>query len=193
LEYRATIEEWRPTHHPDYDVSNIGRVRSRVPERGRGPRLPEGTGRLLSPSPNSQGYLHILIGGRRGKYMKVHRLVAAAFLGPCPVGQEVRHRDDDPGNPRWDNLEYGTRSDNRRDCVERGRDNSPRGERSALNSKLTTQQVIEIKQRVALLPRVGKSGRRSKYSMVSIAEQYGVSLALIHDIAYERCWAHVRI
>lgn len=52
--------------------------------------------------------------------MKVHRAVALAFLGEPPPGQEVRHKDGDPGNAELSNLEYGTRSENMRDAVRHG-------------------------------------------------------------------------
>ncbi len=47
-----------------------------------------------------------------GKARFVHRLVAAAFLGPCPKGYEVDHRDRNPLNPARDNLRHLTMSDN---------------------------------------------------------------------------------
>jgi hypothetical protein len=50
----------------------------------------------------------------------VHVLVAAAFLGPCPDGQEVRHLDGDKLNNCLDNLIYGTRSENNLDTVRHG-------------------------------------------------------------------------
>lgn len=176
---RATVETWRATHHPDYDVSNLGRVRSRA----RGPL------RILKSAPNSQGYLQVVFGRRDSQ--KIHRLVAAAFIGPCPIGQEVRHKDDNPGNARWDNLEYGTRSQNRMDCVLRGRDRSPKGEDSALATQLTNAKARRIKEEIAALPFVGKSNRRPKGSLSGIAADWGVSAALIHDMAYGRCWRHV--
>lgn len=52
---------------------------------------------------------------------KVHRLVARAFLGPCPPGQEVCHWDGDPANNRIDNLRYDTRASNSTDTVRHGR------------------------------------------------------------------------
>jgi hypothetical protein len=75
--------------------------------------------------------------------------------------------------------------------VARGRGNPARGERSPLNSVLTTAQAAVIKNRVRELPRVGASQRVSKGSYTAIAREYGTSPALIRDIAYGRCWAHV--
>lgn len=113
---RATIEEWRPTHHPDYDVSNLGRVRSRA-NVWNAPKRPPGKEKILRPGLASSGYPTVVFG--RGNTQLVHRLVAAAFIGPCPEKQEVRHKDDDRTNARADNLEYGTRQDNVNDMLAR--------------------------------------------------------------------------
>lgn len=115
------MEEWRPTHHPDYDVSNLGRVRSWVAVGGDYRQLAlrrrRSTPKLLKPGLMGAGYPTVAFG--RGGTQLVHRLVAAAFLGPCPPGQECRHKDDNRANPRWDNLEYGTRQDNVNDMMRR--------------------------------------------------------------------------
>jgi len=121
---RATIdemEEWRPTHHPNYEVSNLGRVRSWAPTGGdlRTTPVRRRTPRVLRPGLTSTGYPSVVLGRR--KTHLVHRLVATAFLGACPEGQEVRHKDDDRTNARADNLEYGTRHDNVQDMMKRGR------------------------------------------------------------------------
>jgi hypothetical protein len=122
------VEEWRPTAHPDYDVSNLGRVRSRAPQGGNmihgKPSRPK-TPRILKPGIASHGYPTVCFG--RGNTISVHVLVAAAFVGPCPVGCEVRHKDDDRENPKADNLEYGTRRDNVWDMINRGRRRVRRG------------------------------------------------------------------
>lgn len=59
-----------------------------------------------------------------GKLRYVHALVASAFIGPRPDGQEVRHLDGDRLNPNVANLAYGTRSQNRIDCVQHGTDHN---------------------------------------------------------------------
>lgn len=43
---------------------------------------------------------------------KVHRLVCAAFIGPCPDGYQVSHLDENPANNKVDNLAYVTCKEN---------------------------------------------------------------------------------
>jgi hypothetical protein len=51
-------------------------------------------------------------GHRRSKTLKLHQVVARLFIGPRPEGMQVMHKDQNELNCRWDNLEYGTLSDN---------------------------------------------------------------------------------
>lgn len=110
-------EEWRPVVGFEglYEVSSEGRVRSLDRNvRGRhGMRRISGV--LLRPGIASNDYPTVAIG--RGNTRTVHSLVAAAFIGPCPIGQEVRHRDGNRRNPRADNLRYGTRGQNIADAI----------------------------------------------------------------------------
>lgn len=104
-------EEWRRIPgHPDYEVSDLGRVRSwkAIGRGGPPPRYPSGG--------VSRGYRHVLLrtGGARTTGF-IHRLVALAFIGPRPPQQEVRHLDGDKANNRLGNLVYGTHSENGKD------------------------------------------------------------------------------
>ena len=101
---------WLPV--PDweglYEVSDSGHVRS------------VRSNRIISTC--GLKYLEVSLwrSGRR-YYHNVHVLVARAFLGECPPGQEVRHLNDDRSDNRLVNLEYGTRSQNMHDLVRNGR------------------------------------------------------------------------
>lgn len=143
-------ERWLPVPGCEgfYEVSDLGRMRS-VPRWVNSPILPGSRrfspGRVLRPAPNKDGYLSVVLscnGHRRTR--AVHTLVMLAFEGPCPEGMEVRHNDDDPGNCRHDNLQYGTSKENSADCI--ARDRVPRGSRH-INSKLTEGQVMLIRAR----------------------------------------------
>lgn len=101
-----------------YQVSNRGRVRSlpRMVERaGSSPYWMAGG--IMSPYPNGhKGYQLVALKGIGKRY--VHRLVAAAFLGPVN-GMEVDHADADPGNNDVTNLQIVTSSENKRFWRER--------------------------------------------------------------------------
>jgi hypothetical protein len=116
-------ESWRPVvgYFNVYEVSNLGRVRSRDHEVWGGPVAGFYTkkGRVLRPGIGSHGYPTVVLG--KGNTRTVHSLVAEAFLGPCPPGQEVRHSDDNRANPVLENLQYGTRAQNMLDASVRGR------------------------------------------------------------------------
>lgn len=104
------IEEWKPIlgYRLPYAVSSYGRVWSFFLG-----------GRYLKPGIASNGYPTVSLG--RGCTRTLPSLVAVAFLGPYPDKQEVRHKDGDRKNPRLDNLEWGTRTDNIYDAVRHGR------------------------------------------------------------------------
>jgi hypothetical protein len=70
----------------------------------------------MAPASQKSGHLFVALeGGCPRKLHRIHRLVAAAFIGPCPKGQQVRHLDGKPWNNVMGNLAYGTPTQNRLD------------------------------------------------------------------------------
>lgn len=116
-------EEWRPAAgFPDYEVSSHGRVRGidrRVPWRGT-LRLIEG--RVLKTR-LKDGYVHVglRVNHSATSNIRIHRLVAATFIGPCPEGMEVLHINGVRDDNRIENLRYGTRQENVMDTIRHGR------------------------------------------------------------------------
>ncbi len=55
----------------------------------------------------------------------VHGLVMLAFVGPCPEGLEVLHKNHQPADNKRTNLKYGTRSENLKMDYKRGRRTTP--------------------------------------------------------------------
>ena len=114
-----TTEEWRPVVDWEgiYEVGDQGHVR-RV-RQNKGTRV---TGLPMQGGVDRHGYPCVGLTDRgRYRFVKVHRLVGDAFLGPPPEGMETRHLNGDPGDARLVNLAYGTHSENMRDMVEHGR------------------------------------------------------------------------
>jgi hypothetical protein len=108
-------ETWLPIpgYEGRWDVSTEGRVRSLPRRRTRGG--------ILRQRINKRGYMSLVLGSETHE---VHRLVALAFIGPRPVGHEVRHIDGDRQNARASNLAYGTRSENVLDKRAHGTDHN---------------------------------------------------------------------
>ena len=102
-------EEWRNiSEFPNYQVSNIGRVRDSI------------TGRILRPS-NTNGYLLINL---RHRTLYIHRLAATAFIEnpmnkPC-VDHINRSKSDNTIN----NLRWSTRSENQANIGKRSNTSS---------------------------------------------------------------------
>ena len=119
------VENWVaiPGYEGNYEVSSEGRVRSlpgllltRSGWRWRkGQVLSRGKqGSTEYPSVN-------LYANSKGTNVRVHRLVAETFIGPCPVpGYEVCHGDGDIFNNAASNLRWDTRSSNQLDQVRHG-------------------------------------------------------------------------
>lgn len=92
-----TVPDW-----PKYEVSDTGRVRNRRRGTVRKPAI-------------SDGYAVVTFTRQgRKRRLRVHRLVAEAFI-PNPHGKpQVNHRDGDRANNRVSNLEWCTASENHR-------------------------------------------------------------------------------
>ncbi len=89
---------------PGYEVSDNGAIRSF--RQG-------GNGRLLKLQVDKDGYHRIgLFCGGVQKFFYVHRLVMAAFVGPCPNGLQVNHKNGIKTKNCPENLEYVTVSEN---------------------------------------------------------------------------------
>lgn len=89
----------------NYQFSNLGRVRNKKLNN-----------KIIKGVPNSRGYLRIH-NTRTKTSIFIHREIARLFLGECPKGYVVNHKDNNPLNNKIDNLEYVTQSDNIRHCI----------------------------------------------------------------------------
>lgn len=168
--------EWRPVTGWEglYEVSDQGEVFS-LP-RWAGNRADPGQMLALS---RAGRYLVVSLKCRdRQRSTRVHKLVAEAFIGPCPPGQEVRHWNGNPLDNRATNLLYGTTSDNRQDSIRLG--TIARGEGSG-SAKLTAAQVHEIRQRYA-------AGGVPQHLL---AAEYGVGQMTISRLIRGETWGHI--
>lgn len=105
-------EIWRPIADYEglYEVSNLGRVKSLKRQTRAGQWVHE---RVLKVLHASNQYQQVCLWKNgKSKRVLVHRLVAQAFLGPCPLGCVVCHGAAGKHVNSVDNLSYGTRSKN---------------------------------------------------------------------------------
>ncbi len=151
---------WRSVSGFPYDVSSCGKVRNTK------------TGRVLKPGLTGLGYPQVRL-YTHGKQisMLVHRLVAAAFIGPRPAGLVINHIDGDKQNNDVANLEYVTQSDNIKHAHRIGLTNAPSGQKH-YNAKLTDSQVAAIR---VMYANGGCTHR-------ALAQQFGVGYAQIGRI-----------
>ena len=114
------------SHWGGYDVSNLGRVRSRDRTvKTKNGVLRSYKGRILKPNVNG-GRAQVQLG--YGDRQPVRDLVAEAFIGPKPPGLVTVNLDGDPLNNRVENIAYMTYSEaaNRRPKPPR-KENCPSG------------------------------------------------------------------
>ena len=99
------IEEiWKPIEGYEglYEVSNLGRVRSLDRFYYRLHK-----GKVLSPTKDRYGYLTVTLNcNGKSKTIKIHRLVAQAFLPNPDNLPQVNHKDEVKSNNCVDNLEW---------------------------------------------------------------------------------------
>lgn len=141
------------------------------------------TGRILRPSFSGSGYLFVSPShGGKIKPTSVHRLVAAAFLGPIPEKMDVNHKNGVKSDNRPCNLEFCTRSANiaHSHKIQGRRHTSLRGNK-VKNAVLTEDNVREIRLRLA-------NGERQS----DIGVDFGVCRQVIWGIAHNIGWRWVK-
>ena len=159
------IEKWVPGFEGNYSVDSLGNLIS-YKRRDK---------RYLIGGIDKDGYRKAILcmnGSRH--HARIATLIAAAFIGPKPLGMVVRHLDGNLLNNRPENLCYGTQKENIADKEIHG--TKLMGE-SHPSSKLTERQVIEI--------------RASKLSCAKLAKIYGMKSSGIDCVKNRRTWKHI--
>jgi hypothetical protein len=176
-------EIWKPVvgYEEIYSVSSLGNVRR---EKGgtRGARF----GKILKPYTYKEEYPSVnLYRNNVMDHVNVHVLMAKAFLGPCPEGYEVNHKDAIKKNNILSNIEYVTYSENQRHGWKHGcwkNRKTAYGEKSGM-SKLNDYEVVEIRA-------LYKNGKIFQYEL---AKMFGVTQACINSLILKKTWKHVGV
>lgn len=127
-------------------------------------------------APHKQPYSRYCRVSLNGKLVDAHRAVWALMHGPIPASMHVCHTCDQTRCVNIHHLFLGTRSDNMRDMVAKGRANRAVGENNG-SHKLTSSQVEEI---------LGSSEKGT-----SIAKRLGVSDTAVSNVRRGRTWKHL--
>jgi len=160
--------KWRDVvGFPGYQVNSIGDV--------KGPL------KILDQRADRKGYLSVSM-RRNGVLHKrtVARLVAEAFLGPRPDGQQVRHKSGIKTDNCFSNLEYGTQADNEHDKRRHG--TAPIGINHP-SAKIDESHVRAIRARY--VPYHAMNGA------AAIAREYGLTQNTVSKIVNRKLWSHV--
>lgn len=127
------MSNWRDVIGFDglYQVSRFGVVRridrTITVARNGSTYLKRLKGGILPVHTDSYGYVTCALSSKR---TRVHRIVAEAWIGPCPDGYECCHGPNGKADNSVSNLRWGSRTDNRNDHYAEGIGNIRRVRRS---------------------------------------------------------------
>jgi hypothetical protein len=127
---------------------------------------------------NGYGMVYFGYDGRRKHFVAAHRLAFYLACGPIPAGADICHKCDVPACCNAAHLFAGTRSDNIRDMLRKGRrkEYDRRGARDP-NSKITEADVRAICQ--------------SADSGPALAARYGIGISQVARIRRGEGWPHL--
>lgn len=175
-------ERWKEIYGGRYEVSSFGRVRRVFPARGTKPgKVLKQYLKWTSKGQDGKSYQYasitVSVGDGWTRQIAVHRLVAEVFIGSCPKGYCVNHKDDDKLNNAVSNLEYVTVRENalhasRLGLLVRGEDHQ--------HAKVTEVDVIAIREAV-----------RDGVTYSKLSKRYGLNRSTLHAIIYHKTWKHV--
>jgi hypothetical protein len=185
IEYLKSIEVidfdnevWKEAKgYSRYLFSNFGRIKSKNYKSGFHERI-------INPTVTG-GYYKTVFLNDKNKYqsINVHRLICLAFYpNEKYLNLEVNHKDGNKLNNNIDNLEWCTRQENIKHCVDNKLQIAFKGE-DVGTSLLTEIQVILIRS-IAYQ-------RGSRYNRKELANQFKVSPNTIKDVVNRYTWKHI--
>lgn len=151
--------------HPQYTPAVLARFWSHVDQSG--------DCWLWTRATNGVGYGRFAV--TKGNIVSTHRFSWEVANGAIPEGQSVLHRCDVRHCVNPAHLFLGSRADNARDMVEKGR--NARGEQHGI-ARLTAADARAIRDRYAA----------GGVSMHDLAAQYGVTDVTVFNVVHRRTW-----
>lgn len=169
-------EIWKSIQGYDgqYEVSNIGRIRSLIYKNKVCSKVRD-IPKIIAQSYNANGYYRVQL---RRKGHSVHSLVLSAFTGSRPNGYYAGHLNGIRDDNRAENLKWVTPQENQDHRKIHGTYQC--GE-SCGASKLKKEQVVSI------VTKYLKGG-----SPKEIAKEFGISRPYVHMLGNGEQWKHLR-
>jgi hypothetical protein len=169
-------EEWKSlTKYNNYEISNTGKFRNRK------------TGRTLKTFLHENGYFYITIApfGRQGKKvsLKIHRLVAEAFIDNPENKPFINHKDGIKTNNDISNLEWVTNQENVKHAYDTGLAVAKKGEDHE-SSVLTEELIEEIRKQYIPYDSV--------YGLRAIARRYKLKHNTLSQALNGVNWSHLK-
>jgi hypothetical protein len=168
---------------PAYRVGTDGSVWSKL-RRGEGAKMVMGDTwkKLSEPKPGGKTrYRQVLMTSPTGerRMFTVHRLVLLTFRGPPPPEKHwAAHNNGNRLDNRLVNLRWASPKENSADMAKHG---TLRNGPKATKTKLTEQQVRDIRRRVA-------DGEK----MLRLSKEYGVRFSSLWAVAKGKSWKHIK-
>lgn len=172
----------------EYYISNKGNVKRVKQDLTKGGNVRSYSivkERILKQDTSVKGYhtVHVPMIDGKTRHLRVHRLVAEAFIPNPNNFPQVNHIDGNKGNNQVNNLEWCTAKSNNAHARSSGLWDSfyEKGENNK-NSKLTEDMVKQI-------PNLLQQGLKPK----QIADKFGVSRAAINLIRKGENWKYLNL
>lgn len=159
-----------------YQVSNMGRVKSLNYNHTLEERI------LKNIKSNGYYYRVMLYKNKKGKSIRIHRLVGNAFIKNPDNKPCINHIDGNKSNNRVDNLEWCTYKENTEHAFITGMmvNRDTKGIKNC-KSKLNNVQVLEIREKYST----------GKYTYQELADEYNVHKSTIELIINRKLWKHI--
>lgn len=172
------MEIWKdiPWANGFYEVSNLGRVRSkqRIYMRGNGRQFTASARDV--PTHWHDGYQRVRLNVPGfPKWHTVQKLVMETFEGPRPPGMLIRHLDGDSTHNAFSNLRYGTNAENQADRLAHGTANI-----HVASRVLNDSQIVEMRKR-----------RAAGEGLKALSGDYGVTKSYVTQICTGKIAEHL--
>lgn len=165
-------EIWKdiPGYEGFYQASNLGFIKS----------IKSKNHKILKGCLNETGYHRVafVLNGKFKTHL-THRLIASTFIKNEQNKPEVNHIDGNKLNNSVENLEWCTRQENIEHAVKNKLfNNGPKGIRN-YKSKLTEEQVRQIKYGL------------NHVNSNQVSKMFGVGSSIIYEIRQGKYWKHI--